>query len=83
MIGGLPDIQHGLVFLGMQRVGSQPLLKRLALGCCAVLSLQTQAPMRGGIGDGIVFVGAVAGVVHRGSRFCLFYPCSVGGENPG
>ncbi|MNP10935.1 hypothetical protein D3C76_1030990 [compost metagenome] len=64
MVGGLPDVHHRLVFLQVQRMSRQPLLERQPLGGGAVFSLQAQAPLRSGIGDGIMFGGAETGVVH-------------------
>ncbi|MNF66018.1 hypothetical protein D3C84_478010 [compost metagenome] len=53
--GHIPDLQHRFVLEGMERMRITPLLKRLAFLLGAVIGVQTHTPMRGGIGDGIVF----------------------------
>lgn len=55
MVGDFPDFLHRFVFDGMQRVGVAPLLEGLAFGGRTVRGMQTHAPLRGGIGDGVVF----------------------------
>jgi hypothetical protein len=53
--GILPDVQHGLILNGMPGMGIAPLLEPLTLLLAAVLGMQTHAPMRSGIGDGVLF----------------------------
>ncbi|MCY1443104.1 hypothetical protein D9M71_595030 [compost metagenome] len=80
-VGCLPDFQHRLIFFGMPRVGRQPASECFTLGLRAIVGVQAHAPMRCGVGDGIVWAGIEAVVVHCGSGFCAFYPCESAPEN--
>ncbi|MNL20824.1 hypothetical protein D3C87_1420900 [compost metagenome] len=51
----IPDFQHRLVFECVKRVSIQPLLERQTLLRGAVIGMQAHAPVRCGIGDGVVF----------------------------
>ncbi|MNB87885.1 hypothetical protein D3C75_348900 [compost metagenome] len=53
--GDIPDLQHRFVLEGMERMRITPLLERLAFLLGAVTGVQTHAPMRGSIGDGVEF----------------------------
>ncbi|MNS23997.1 hypothetical protein D3C72_558290 [compost metagenome] len=55
MFGHLPDFQHGLVLECMQGMSVVPLLECTTFGVRAVIGVHPHAPMRGGIGDRIVF----------------------------
>ena len=55
VVGDVPDLEHGRVFKRVQRVSVVPLFKSLALGGCAIVRVQTHAPMRGGVGDRVIF----------------------------
>ncbi|MNG28225.1 hypothetical protein D3C84_1134600 [compost metagenome] len=55
MIGHGPDLQHGLVFESVQGIGIVPLFECQPFGVGAVDGVQTHAPMRGRIGNGVVF----------------------------
>ncbi|MNB95844.1 hypothetical protein D3C81_615660 [compost metagenome] len=52
--GHIPYFQHRFVLEGMERMCITPLFERVALLLCAVIGVQTHAPMRSGIGDGVV-----------------------------
>jgi len=53
--GDIPDFQHRLVLERMERVGISPPLERQTFLRGAVIGVQTHAPVRCRIGDGIVF----------------------------
>ena len=55
MFGNVPDFQHRFIFERMQRVSIEPLFERASLFVRAISRVHTHAPMRGGIGDRIVF----------------------------
>ncbi len=55
VIGDIPDFQHGRVFKGVQWMSIVPLHKSLTLGRRAITGMQSHAPMRGGVGDGVIF----------------------------
>jgi hypothetical protein len=55
MTGNVPDFQHRCVLESMQRMSIVPPLKGLSFVRRAITRMQAHAPMRGGVGDGVIF----------------------------